>query len=64
MFRQQIPIRQFIANVPLFKGFAEDDLERITARGATFVPKPVTSNQLLQTVLRAVASRRAASDSR
>jgi hypothetical protein len=35
------------------------DLERITARGGTFVPKPVTSNQLVQAVVHAVAARRA-----
>lgn len=36
MLRQPIPIRQFIANLPLFSGFADDDLERITG-GATRV---------------------------
>ena len=36
MLRQQIPIQQFIANLPLFKGYAEADLERIAA-GATRV---------------------------
>jgi len=48
--------------VVLLSGYTAEtlDLERITARGAMFVPKPVTSNQLLQTVLHAVASRRAA----
>lgn len=34
MLRQPIPLRQFIANLPLFKGYAEADLERIAA-GAT-----------------------------
>ncbi|HEX7473582.1 MAG TPA: response regulator [Candidatus Limnocylindrales bacterium] len=50
--------------VVLLSGYTAEtlDLERITARGAMFVPKPVTSNQLLQTVLRAVASRHAAAD--
>jgi CRP-like cAMP-binding protein len=36
MLRQPIPIRQFIANLPLFSGFADDDLERIED-GATRV---------------------------
>lgn len=36
MLRHQIPIQQFIANLPLCGGFAEDDLERIAA-GATRV---------------------------
>ena len=48
--------------VVLLSGYTAEtlDLERITGRGAMFVPKPVTSNELLQTVLHAVASRRAA----
>ena len=48
--------------VVLLSGYTAEtlDLERVTARGATFVPKPITSNQLLQAVLHAVASRRAA----
>jgi two-component system cell cycle sensor histidine kinase/response regulator CckA len=52
--------------VVLLSGYTAEtlDLERITARGATFVPKPVTSNQLLETALRAVAARRAATGSR
>jgi FixJ family two-component response regulator len=47
--------------VVLLSGYTAEtlDLERITARGATFVPKPVTSNQLLQAVQRAMASSRA-----
>ncbi len=50
--------------VVLLSGYTAEtlDLERVTARGATFVPKPVTSNQLLETALRAVASRHAATD--
>ncbi len=36
MLRQQIPIQQFIANLSLFKGYAEADLELIAA-GATRV---------------------------
>ncbi len=52
--------------VVLLSGYTAEtlDLARVTARGAMFVPKPVTSNQLLQTVLRAVASRRSATGSR
>jgi CRP-like cAMP-binding protein len=36
MLRQQIPIQQFLSNLPLFKGYAQADLERIAA-GATRV---------------------------
>ena len=48
--------------VVLLSGYTAEtlDLERVTARGASFVPKPVASNQLLQTAMRAVAARRAA----
>ena len=47
--------------VVLLSGYTAEtlDLERVTAEGATFVPKPVSSNQLLQAVHQAVASRRA-----
>jgi FixJ family two-component response regulator len=38
------------------------DFERVTARGATFVSQPVTSNQLLQAVHHAMASSRASAD--
>jgi PAS domain S-box-containing protein len=38
------------------------NLERVTARGATFVPKPVTSGQLVLAVQRARAVRRAHPD--
>jgi two-component system, cell cycle sensor histidine kinase and response regulator CckA len=50
--------------VVLLSGYTAEtlDLERVTARGATFVPKPVTSNQLVQAVLQVVASRRATAD--
>ena len=50
--------------VVLLSGYTAEtlDLERVTARGATFVPKPVTSNQLLQAVLLAVAMRRTSAD--
>jgi len=48
--------------VVLLSGYTAEtlDLERVTARGATFVSKPVSSNQLLRAVLEAVASRRSA----
>ncbi|MDT4935470.1 MAG: two-component system, cell cycle sensor histidine kinase and response regulator CckA, partial [Pseudonocardiales bacterium] len=48
--------------VVLLSGYTAEtlDLHRVTARGAMFVPKPVTSNALLQRVSQAVASRRAA----
>jgi len=47
--------------VVLLSGYTAEtlDLERVTARGATFVAKPVTSNQLLQAVVRAGARRQA-----
>ena len=52
--------------VVLLSGYTAEtlDLERVTARGVLFVPKPVTSNQLLQAVQRAQASSRAAADRR
>jgi signal transduction histidine kinase/ActR/RegA family two-component response regulator len=60
----QMMDRYPLMGVVLLSGYTAEtlDLERVTARGATFVPKPVTSNQLLQAVLQAVASRRAAAD--
>ncbi|MBI3371866.1 MAG: Crp/Fnr family transcriptional regulator [Betaproteobacteria bacterium] len=39
MFKQQIPVDQFIANLPLFKEFAHEDLQRIAA-GAVRVHAP------------------------
>jgi two-component system cell cycle sensor histidine kinase/response regulator CckA len=47
--------------VVLLSGYTAEhlDLEGATARGATFVPKPVTSNQLLQAVVQGVAQRHA-----
>jgi CheY-like chemotaxis protein len=47
--------------VVMLSGYTAEtlDLERVTSRGAIFVPKPVASNQLLQAILRAAASRRA-----
>jgi two-component system, cell cycle sensor histidine kinase and response regulator CckA len=53
-----------LMGVVLLSGYTAEtlDIERVTARGATFVPKPVTSSQLLQTVLHAVDSRRAAAE--
>jgi len=52
--------------VVLLSGYTAEtlDLERVTARGVLFVPKPVTSNQLVQAVQRAQASSRAAADRR
>ena len=46
--------------VVLLSGYTAEtlDLKRVTSRGAVFVPKPVTSNQLLQAILRAAAARR------
>ena len=53
-----------LLGVVLLSGYTAEtlDLERVTARGALFVSKPITSTQLLKTVLQAVASRRAAAD--
>ncbi|HTC85749.1 MAG TPA: response regulator, partial [Candidatus Acidoferrum sp.] len=47
--------------VVLLSGYTAEtlDLERITGRGAIFVPKPVTSNELLHAVRHAVAGRHA-----
>jgi FixJ family two-component response regulator len=43
--------------VVLLSGYTAEtlNLERVTARGATFVPKPVTSAQLLMAVQKAQA---------
>jgi CheY-like chemotaxis protein len=51
-----------LIGVVLLSGYTAEtlDLQRVTARGATFVPKPVTSSELLSRVSHAVASRRAA----
>jgi len=47
--------------VVLLSGYMAEtlDLVRVTAGGAKFVSKPVSSNQLLQTVHQAIAARRA-----
>jgi PAS domain S-box-containing protein len=54
-----------LMGVVLLSGYTAEtlDLERVTAQGATFVSKPVSSNQLLRAVLEAVASRRSAAQS-
>ena len=53
-------------SVVLLSGYTAEtlDLERVTARGATFVPKPLTSNQLLAAVQQAMASALARSERR
>jgi CheY-like chemotaxis protein len=53
-----------LIGVVLLSGYTAEtlDLERVTSRGAMFVSKPITSSQLLQTVLQAVASRQAATE--
>jgi CheY-like chemotaxis protein len=53
-----------LIGVVLLSGYTAEtlDLERVAARGASFVPKPVTSSQLLQAILDVAASRRAATD--
>ncbi|HSO30625.1 MAG TPA: ATP-binding protein, partial [Candidatus Sulfomarinibacteraceae bacterium] len=62
----QIMDRYPLMGVVLLSGYTAEtlDVDRVSARGATFVPKPVTSNHLLQAVLHAVAVRRAAADRR
>jgi FixJ family two-component response regulator len=47
--------------VVLLSGYTAEtlDLERITARGASFLSKPVTSNQLLEAIAHARALSRA-----
>jgi signal transduction histidine kinase len=54
-----------LIGVVLLSGYIAETLhlERATARGATFLTKPVSSTQLLEAVGRAVALRRAASNS-
>ena len=51
-----------LIGVVLLSGYTAESLavQHATARGATFVLKPVTSSQLLQAVLQAIAARRAA----
>ena len=51
--------------VVLLSGYTTESLElrHATERGATFLLKPVTSTQLLQAVLRGIASRRAIAES-
>jgi FixJ family two-component response regulator len=63
---EQMMDRYPLMGVVLLSGYTAEtlDLERITAGGATFVSKPISSNQLLEAVLQAVASRRAAADRR
>jgi len=53
-----------LIGVVLLSGYIAETLhlERATARGATFVAKPVSSTQLLETVGRAVALRQSASN--
>jgi len=50
-----------LMGVVLLSGYTAEtlDLERVTAGGARFISKPVSSNQLLQAVHQAIASRRA-----
>jgi two-component system, cell cycle sensor histidine kinase and response regulator CckA len=52
--------------VVLLSGYVEETLhiDRATSRGATFVAKPLSSTQLLETVGHAVASRKAAAKRR
>ncbi len=61
---EQLMDRYPLLGVVLLSGYTEEtlDIERVTGRGAKFVPKPVTSDQLLQTILDARSSRRSAAD--
>ena len=51
-----------LIGVVLLSGYTAEtaEVKRATERGATFLPKPVTSSQLLHAVLQAIPSRRAA----
>lgn len=53
-----------LMGVVLLSGYTAEtlDLERIIARGARFVPKPIASGRLIRTVHEAAAERRAASE--
>jgi PAS domain S-box-containing protein len=59
---EQMMDRYPLTGVVLLSGYTAEtlDLERVTARGAMFVSKPVTSNHLIQAVSQAGASRLAA----
>ena len=49
--------------VVLVSGYTSDslDIDRVTARGARFLAKPITASRLLETVIEVVANRKAAS---
>ena len=51
-----------LVGVVLLSGYPAEshEVSLATERGATFVSKPITSSELLQAVLQAIASRRAA----
>ena len=59
---QEMMNRYPLVGVVLLSGYPGESREvsLVTERGATFVSKPVTSSELLQAVLQAIASRRAA----
>jgi two-component system, cell cycle sensor histidine kinase and response regulator CckA len=59
---QEMMNRYPLVGVVLLSGYTAESREvsLATERGATFVSKPVTSSELLQAVLQAIASRRAA----
>jgi two-component system response regulator YesN len=54
-----------LIGVVLLSGYTTEsrELNHATARGETFLLKPVTSTQLLHAVLRGIASRRATAES-
>jgi FixJ family two-component response regulator len=54
-----------LVGVVLLSGYTTEsvELDHATRRGAAFLLKPVTSDQLLRAVLRGIASRRAMAES-
>lgn len=60
----QMMDRYPLLGVVILSGYTAEtlDLDRATTRGAIFVPKPVTSSELVQAAVNAVGSRQAASD--
>ena len=63
---EQMMDRHPLLGVVVLSGYTAEtlDLHRATSRGAIFVPKPVTSNELVQAAQRAVSARRTATAAR
>jgi PAS domain S-box-containing protein len=59
---EQMMDRHPLLGVVVLSGYTAEtlDLDRARSRGAIFVPKPVTSNELVQAAIQSVASRRTA----